>query len=456
MKESIMKHKIAVLASLALVVLIGAGVLYSQQKTRSTTVQQDKIAALKELRDSGVITAQEYDSKVQALQASSPAATASAPAHGSKIAWSSTHPVEITDPVYQMTAYTMEIPTGWRYAGIIARPLGCHGGGAAIKLTAQSPDGLSAIVLLPGVAWTWSGSANMQKIMEQSHCPGIDIESASSFLINIAVPNLRPNAKIVAVLPLLPEGQAALAAQLEKSRQQNAVMAQQYNAKPQKLTLDGARVRIQYDREGQPVEEMVSAVISCTESTMPALFNQPAYQQRSCFSRGTNITRAPVGHLDELMALPQFKSLSKTLVAKADWQARLASDQQAAFQKAQADNNRQFQAIMQKGRDDNDRLLANGRAFNENMRANTDRALAADRAKQDAIDASAHATALYSLDRQDFKNPNTGQTIEASSQYNHQWISSDGQTLIQTNDHSYDPNGKVNPVNTSWTELVVK
>ncbi len=465
MKEIIMKHKIAVMAGLALVVLIGAGVLYSQQKTRpsaaqSSAAQQDKIAALKELRDSGVITAQEYDSKVQALQASpsvaSPASATSAPAHGSKIAWSSTRPIEITDPVYQMTAYTMEIPAGWKYAGIIARPAGCHSNGAAIKFTAQSPDGTTAIVFLPGVAWTWSGSANMQKIMEQSHCPGIDIETAASFLVNIAVPNLRPNAKIVEVLPLLPEGQAALADQLEKSRQQNAVMAQQYNAKPQKLTLDGARVRIQYDREGQPVEEMVSAVINCNETAMPALFNQPAYQQRSCSSRGTSITRAPLGHLDELMALAQYKSLSKTLVPKADWQNRLMRDQQAAFQQAQAENNRQFQAIMQKGRDDNERLLANGRAFNDNLRASTDRALAADRAKQDAIDASAHATALYSLDRQEFKNPTTGQTIEASSQYNHQWMSSDGQTLIQTNDHTYDPNGKVNPVNTSWTELVVK
>ena len=56
--------------------------------------------------------------------------------------------------------------------------------------------------------------------------------------------------------------------------------------------------------------------------------------------------------------------------------AKAAADQQAAFQRAQAENNRQFQAIMQKGREDNDRLLANGRAFNRNLRASTDRALA--------------------------------------------------------------------------------
>src|ERR1035438_10129371 len=116
MKEIVMKHKIAVMAGLALVVLIGAGVLHSQQKVRPSAAQQEKIAALKELRDSGVITAQEYDSKVQALQASSPAVPAppasrsSQPVHFAKIA-SGTRRVGITDPQYQMTAVTLEIPT---------------------------------------------------------------------------------------------------------------------------------------------------------------------------------------------------------------------------------------------------------------------------------------------------------------------------------------------------------
>jgi hypothetical protein len=377
-------------------------------------------------------------------------------AHPSGLAWSSTRRVEVADPVYQMTAYTLDIPADWKYAGIIARPAGCHSGGAALKYTAQSPDGLTALVLLPGVMWTWSGSPSMQKVMEAQHCPGIDINTAAGFLVNIAVPNLHPNARIVAVLPLQPAGQAALKEQLEKQQQQNAEMARQYNAKPQKLTLEGANVRVQYDRDGHTVEEVISTVIDCTESTMPGLMNQPAYQQRTCFTRGTIMTRAPLGHLDELTALPQYQSLAKSLQPNPDWQSRLARDQQAAFQKAQAENNRQFQAIMKKGRDDNDAMLARSKAFNANMRASTDRAMAADRARQDAIDASAHATALYALDRQEFKNPNTGQTIEASSQYNHQWISSDGSTLIQTNDHTFDPNGQVNPVNTSWTELVVK
>ena len=134
----------------------------------------------------------------------------------------------------------------------------------------------------------------------------------------------------------------------------------------------------------------------------------------------------------------------------------MAADQQAAFQQGMAANNRQFQQNLQYFKAQGDARLARGQEFNRNLRAGTDRAMAADRARQDAIDASAHATALHSLDQQEFTNPNTGQTIQASSQYNHQWMSSDGSTLIQTNDHTLDPNGQVYPVSQSWTELVPK
>ena len=373
-----------------------------------------------------------------------------------QVYWSSTRKAEVADPQYQMTAYTLEVPSGWKFAGTIARDPGCHSTGAGLKYTMLSPDGLTALAALPGMTWSWTTSDSIKKMMDAQHCPAVNVDSAASFLINIAVPNLLPKAKIVSVLPLKPEGQAALAAQLEKARQQNADMAKQYGQKPQTLSLDGARVRVSYVRDGQPVEEQLFSVVDCFETQFAAMYAQPAYQRRNCSSRSVVIARAPQGHLDELLDSPQLQSLGKTIQANQDWTSRLARDQLAAVQQSQAANNAQFQAMMQKGRDDNARLLANGKAFQDNMRASTDQAMANDRARQNAMDASAHATALYSLDRQDFKNPSTGQTIEASSQYNHQWMSSDGSTLIQTNDHAYDPNGKVNPVNQSWTELVPK
>src|ERR1017187_4297827 len=401
MKEIVMKHKIAVMAGLALVVLIGAGVLYSQQKVHPSAAQQEKIAALKELRDSGVITAQEYDSKVQALQASSPAVPASPasgasqPAHFAKIS-SSMRRVEATDPTYQITAFTMEIPADWKFAGTIARPPGCHGNGASIKFTAQSQDGLSAVVVLPSVAWEWASSETAQKYMA-AHCPAIDIDSAASFLVNIAVPNIHPDAKIVAVLPLPPEVQAKLKDQLEKERQQNAAMGNFKQVNP-KLTMDGANVRVQYERDGHPVEEMIFAVIHCNEQTMPAipLLKEAAYQKRSCFSRGTVISRAPQGHLDEMLALKVSGKLNSSMQPNADWQNRVAADQQAAFQRAMDANNRQAAANLQHFKEQGEQRLAQGKAFQERQADSFHQAMTADQQRQAAIDASAHATALNS------------------------------------------------------------
>jgi len=51
MKEIILKHKLAVLFSLALIVLISSSVVGSQSKSHPFAAEQEKIAALKDLRD---------------------------------------------------------------------------------------------------------------------------------------------------------------------------------------------------------------------------------------------------------------------------------------------------------------------------------------------------------------------------------------------------------------------
>jgi hypothetical protein len=53
-------------------------------------------------------------------------------------------------------------------------------------------------------------------------------------------------------------------------------------------------------------------------------------------------------------------------------------------------------------------------------------------------------------------NPANGKSYEVSNQYNHTWVSSDGSTIIQNQDHNFDPNGQVYPVSQSWNELVPK
>lgn len=368
-----------------------------------------------------------------------------------------TQRVQVTDPKYGITAMSFEIPAGWKYAGSIVRPVGCHSRGANVSYTAQSPDGITALVALPGVTWSWTNSPEALKSLANTRCPAIDINTPAAFLVNIAVPNLHPTAspKIVAVLSLPPEGQANLAAQLKAQIANNASMP---NLHMTNQTLEGARVRLQYVRDGHPIEEMIIAVVSCNDTPVVAMAagNRPAALRRTCASRGTSIIRAPQGELDKVMEEPAVQNLVKSIQPNPDWQNRVSQDMQAEFQAMMAANNRQFQANQKYFADQNAAMLARGQQFQNNMRASTDAALATDRARQSAIDQSAHATALYSLDRQDFKNPATGQTIEASNEYNHQWLSSDGSTLIQTQDHNFDPNGQVYPVSQSWTELVPK
>lgn len=271
-----------------------------QSKTATSGADQSKITALKDSRQKGIITQREYKQKMEAFMG------ASASPGGPSGVWSGTHKQDVIDPHYQMTAYTLDVPDGWKFAGTIARDPGCHSAGAGLKYTMQSPDGLTGLVVMPGATWSWSDSPRMQAIMANSQCPAVDLDTA------------------------------------------------------------------------------------------------------------------------------------------------------AAFQRAQAENNRQFQTFMQNNQAQFEQRVQQNRAFQQQLQHSTDQAMAADRTRQAAIDASAHQQVLQSLNQQEFRNPATGEVLRASNQYNHQWMSSDGSTLIQTNDPTYDPNGQVYPVSQSWTELVPK
>jgi len=241
---------------------------------------------------------------------------------------------------------------------------------------------------------------------------------------------------------------------------QAAIQKQMAGSAP-RHTMDSARLHIAYTRGGRPVEEMISAVVDCTESTGVALFGsgEPPPVNRSCHTNGTNIVRAPQGRLDETLAAmqqPHFQDLTKTWHPETPWFMKAMRDQQAGFDAATAQFNKAAAGIRAEGQAAEDRLVANAQAQRQQMERSTASAMAADQARQGAIDGAAHNTVNYSLDRKDYINPSTGQTINASSEYNHQWMSSDGSTLIQTNDHSYDPNGAVYPVSQSWLELVPK
>ncbi len=372
---------------------------------------------------------------------------AGASAHPTYSAWTSTRTVDIQDPGYGMKAYTLAVPTGWKYAGMILRPGGCHPPSvpaSGLSYTEQSPDGLTAFAQLPGVSWSWTSNGSNAM---GAKCPSnININTAAGLLLNIAVPNLHPNAISVTVVPLPQPMQDSIKAQNQKLQSMATSFGRQF--------ADAARVDVQYELNGVVEDESLITVIDCTDSSFPAMpggFGRPqtpGYTRRFCGSRGTLVTRAPKGHLDEALKARIFPQIN------AEWDNRVIHDMQANFQQFQAASDAQFKANLKYYADQNQQMLNRNKEFQDSMRDSTNRALQNDRNRQAAMSDSAHQTALYSLDRQNFVNPSTGQRIEASSQFNHQWMSSDGSTVIQTQDHSYDPNGAVYPVSQSWTELV--
>ncbi len=359
----------------------------------------------------------------------------------------------VVDPAYNMTAFTLEVPSDWKFVGMILRPGGCHpppSPSAGLSFTEQSPDGLTEVINLPGVSWSWTSNGSNAL---GAKCPSTtDINTAAGLLLNIAIPHLHPDAKKVTVLPLPQSTQDAIAAQNQKL----AAGLSSYGLRGTKQFVDAARVHVDYDLNGVAMEEMEFAVIDCMESPMKGMPTgagrawSKGYTRRICSSRGTSLKRAPKGKLDALIAD------SKPAQINHDWDQRVIQDMKTRFQEFQAASNAAFQQNMANFKAQGDARLAAGRAFQQNLQQTTDNAIAQDRQRQAAIDDSAHRTALYSLDQQEFRNPSTGEVIRASNQYNHQWMSSDGSTLIQTDNHGFDPNGQVYPVSQSWTELVPK
>jgi hypothetical protein len=75
-------------------------------------------------------------------------------------------------------------------------------------------------------------------------------------------------------------------------------------------------------------------------------------------------------------------------------------------------------------------------------------------AAQNARSAAAHRIVNFASDRADFVNPATGQVLNLDYNAIHSWGSSDGRNVVLNADGTYDPNGALNPVQSSWVELI--
>ena len=69
-----------------------------------------------------------------------------------------TKTVSITDPILNMTAYTLTIPADWVFSGAVIQGSSCASGPFPV-FRMSSPDGLTGIKQLPRLDWAWSDSS---------------------------------------------------------------------------------------------------------------------------------------------------------------------------------------------------------------------------------------------------------------------------------------------------------
>jgi hypothetical protein len=285
-------------------------------------------------------------------------------------------------------------------------------------------------------------------------CSAVTVQTPAEFLLRVAVPMLHPNATVEGIEPLTESGQAALQKQLATMQQQaQGLPNPQFAAR--NLTLTGARVRVAYTFQGKPAEEMITAVVNCSDHTMPSgvrRVDTPTVT-RQCTERGTTIVRAPSGQLDAVMNAPAIKNQLASLKVNGEWAQKIQQEQMNEFQAKERQMNGMFTSFMRQNQAQFDKEIANDRAQDAQREASTQHAMAADRATQASIDAAAHAQVNYSLNRRDYTDPSTGRTVTLSNQFDHQWMSADGRTVVQVDDPSFNPDREL-PFQGPFTELV--
>ena len=136
------------------------------------------------------------------------------------------------------------------------------------------------------------------------------------------------------------------------------------------------------------------------------------------------------------------------------WDTLMQQQMRTNFAKWQKANDAQFQAIQDHYKQVTAGMVQRAQTAMAQLQDQTNAAMAQDRATQSAIDHTAQGQVRDSLNRQIFVDPTTGQKIETSNQFTSAWIDSDRSGVALTNDRTADPNGTVDPVRQSWTELI--
>lgn len=308
-----------------------------------------------------------------------------------------------------LVAATVMMPVGWKAEGGVSwqqNTSGCGRNTPHFAWRATSPDGRSAIEILPEE--TWSGNNFQMPGTPAQACPNVWLESARQYL-EAWVQEYRSGARTLEYRD-----------RPDFVKQVNDQIAR----KPQmpiagtdlRQWAEGGQVLIGYERAGVAMKEIIGIPVLFNSMRMQGVYPGEVQATLTTTTMPGFAMRAPAAEFDERRA----EMLRKSGRGAPEWQARIAR------------HNAKIGQIQAKGARDRARIIAEtGDEIREMQseswkRQNESR----DRMQREASE-SIRGTETYN-------DPTTGGTVELDSSYEHAWQLNDG-SYILTDDASFEP-----------------
>ena len=338
-----------------------------------------------------------------------------------------------------MPAMSMLVPTDWSFDGQVryAQKVGDPTDLVRLAFRTASPDGRLAIEMFPVWSWVWADDPMMRQAMQNQNAMtaqmgGARTElgppmSARDFLTRVAVPRLRPGAKVLGVEPI-PDVDAGLQGQVKQAQAMAASAGVQMQVRA-----DHARARLQLPPGKAPGEEWLTAVVFTRATAMPSMSPTTGQMGQSAIYQSTAeqlfAMRAPPNELPANQKL--FRTVLSTVRLDPAWQGRVLQVQ-ANMSAANVQGARDRSKIIAQSAEDTRRIIREGY---ENRQRSEDR------------NAERWSDAMRGV--QNFRNPATGEDVKLSNEYAHAWVSGNGE-YVMSNSSGFDP-GQV--LQGNWTAL---
>ena len=357
---------------------------------------------------------------------------------------------DITDPAYNVKAFTITIPAGWKFQGTVMPGPECSDISFPV-FRAYAPDGLNEIRLEPTFNWTFHPA--LKNFKSPTGCMDFGHTlTAAEFLKRYEEMVASSGMHVVGPMPIAPSYQ---------KRVEGVANNMNHISPTIKGSADAAAVRVETANGTFTIEQRLRVYVECRVSTQSGM----AAGGGGC-SAHVDVVRAPKGKLDALCAIVDAHDLVRTPHEDA-WLQRVMQTQAARNQDRMRQLTRQQQAssaMLKKQADDfNASAQRNHEAFMAQQESSyrTHQAQMAQSASSfhssmnnanNAMNARSTASSDwvdYALDQQTVNGQ--GGTVKISSAYSHTWSSTVGNQTqwFQTNDPNANPNGALSG---NWTE----